>query len=164
MPGKTKPQPKPMGRPVVISEDTQQRIIAHIADGGTITSYCEKHKHISRQTVFNFMLKEAGENFKENVSRAREHGMHAMAEDCLKIIDNPKEDTMRARNRVELRMKLAAAWRRQSNTHSNHHRCLTSRRQRSCQHLPQSFNQLMLIHRAVKRARTWRRSKSVYVR
>jgi hypothetical protein len=37
-----------------------------------------------------------------------------MAEECLQIIDNPKEDTMRARNRTELRMKLAAAWNREA--------------------------------------------------
>jgi hypothetical protein len=114
MPGKTKPQPKPNGRPVVITEETQEKIIAHLANGGTVTSYCKEHPHIARQTVFNFMLKEAGQTFKENVTRARKHGMHAMAEDCLKIIDDPKEDTMRARNRVELRMKLAAAWNREA--------------------------------------------------
>lgn len=114
MPGKTKPQPKPLGRPTVIGPDTQQRIIEHLADGGTITSYCKKHKHIARQTVFNYMLTDAGEIFKENVSRARKNGMHAIAEECLEIIDDDDIDTMRARNRGEMRLKLMAAWNREA--------------------------------------------------
>ena len=40
--------------------------------------------------------------------------MHAMAEECLQIIDDDSIDTMRARNRAELRLKLAAAWNREA--------------------------------------------------
>lgn len=105
---------KTIGRPCTITAEIQAKIIFHLSQGGTVKSFCKTHRHVVYGTVFNFMLTEAGQSFREEVSRAREIGMHAMAEECLTIIDDKNEDTMRARNRVELRMKLAAAWNRKA--------------------------------------------------
>lgn len=100
------------GRPCTVTEELQQLLVDHLEAGGTITDYCQKHKHVSKMTVFNFMARESGEKFREAVHRARENGTHALAEQCIAIVDDPDVDPLRARIRADVRLRLAAQWNR----------------------------------------------------
>lgn len=111
---KRHPGSKPIGQPTLMTEALQLKILQHVSAGGTVASYCRKHKYPHPDTVFNFMATSNGEKFSDDMIRARERGTHAIAEQCLDIIDDKKEDTMRARNRVDTRLRLAAAWNRKA--------------------------------------------------
>ena len=116
MPRKYQRQPnsKPPGQPTVMTEAIQQKIVDHIAGGGTIKSYCKKHKYPNPDTVFNFLASERGEKFSELVSRAREYGTHAIAEQCIKIADDLKIDPLHKRIMVDVRLRLIAQWNRKA--------------------------------------------------
>lgn len=100
------------GRPHVITEAVQQRIVEYLTAGGTVESFCKKNKHIVRTTVFNFMASESGAKFRDAVHRAREYGTHAIAENVLTIVDDPDIDPLRARIRADVRLRLIAQWNR----------------------------------------------------
>jgi len=97
-----------------MTEVLQEKILRHIAGGGTITSYCRKHKYPNQDTVFNFLAKESGEKFAEAVARARERGTHAIAEHVLTITDDKTIDPVRAKLMADVRLRLIAQWNRRT--------------------------------------------------
>lgn len=109
-----RPGSNPIGQPTVMTPVVQDKILRHVAAGGTIRSYCKKHKYPSQDTVFNFMTLESGEKFSEAMQRAREKGTHSIAEHVLEIADNPLIDPVRAKLMADVRMRLIAQWNRKS--------------------------------------------------
>lgn len=102
------------GQPTVMTEELQRKILEHVTSGGTIASYCRENKYPNQDTVFNFMALEAGQNFSEEMLRARERGTHAIAEQCIVISDEKDADAMRAKLRVDTRLKLIGMWNRKT--------------------------------------------------
>ncbi len=109
-----RPGSNPIGRPTTVTPAVQDGICDIVAKGGTVREYCNKHKHVGYATVFNYMASESGEKFREAFARAREIGTHAMAEQCVEIADEKGQDQMRARLRVDTRLRLIGQWNRKT--------------------------------------------------
>ena len=110
-----RPSTKP--DPVVVNE-----IIEWIAHGNTLRSYCRQKNKPNWRTIYNWLEKDDGD-FITRFAHARDMGAHAIAEECLEIIDEPaalcgSEGNTRLdpayvqqqKNRVEARLKLLAKW------------------------------------------------------
>jgi hypothetical protein len=112
-----------MGRkPTYAPNDFIPRILEWIADGKTLREFCRQEGNPSYGTVYDWM--EEDKDFASRFARARESGEDQIAQECLEIADNAKNDWMetkygpqlnqehvqRSKLRVETRLKLLAKW------------------------------------------------------
>lgn len=98
-------------------------IIGELAAGVTLSRIC-RELGISRTAVYDW--RDADEQFAVRYAKARQSGFDAIAEKTLEIVDDPKINTKQARNMMDARLKLLAAW--QSGTYANHLKVESSNR------------------------------------
>lgn len=122
---KAPPARKP-GRPSRLTPAMSEAICARLAEGESLRSICEDEEFPAYSTVKAWEQKDA--EFSAASLRAREIGCHALAEDCLKIADDGRNDWMerrgkddagwvangehiqRSRLRIDTRMRLLGKW------------------------------------------------------
>lgn len=82
---------KPVGRPSTFSRATVDTICERLAKGETLTAICASPGMPGYTTINRWLDKD--EAFRSHYARARELGLHAMAEQCLQISDRQSPST-----------------------------------------------------------------------
>ena len=126
------PQKKKTGRPSKYTPEIAQKMCEMLAEGVPLREICRQDGFPAWQTVYDWMyrddaLGDAGVGLSRAIARAREVGYEALAEECLRIADNPQwgqkqvmtdqgtattvEDMLGHRKlQIETRLKLLAKW------------------------------------------------------
>ena len=115
-----------MGRPSIYSPELAQAICERLAEGETLASICDDDGMPAYRTARGWDLTNA--DFMPLSTRAREIGIHKMADDCIAIADNGTNDWMlkndpdnpgyafngeamqRSKLRIETRIRLIGKW------------------------------------------------------
>jgi hypothetical protein len=114
--------PKPRGRPSKWTQEIEDEICARLSRGEPLRAICRTEGFPEWVTVYNWM--ERSEALSLRVARAREHGVEAIAQDTLAMIDAPPQVVVDnngvsridpayvqwTKLRTEQRMKLLACW------------------------------------------------------
>lgn len=79
-----------IGRPSGYSAEKAEDICAHLANGGLLIEWCRREGNPSVATVYRWM--EAHKDFREAYARAREVGLHVMAEEVIAVSDDNSGD------------------------------------------------------------------------
>lgn len=79
-----------MGRPSTYTDELAQSLLDHVAEGGLLIDWCRIEGHPSTSTVQRWT--EANEQFRAAYARARETGLHVMAEEVIAISDDASGD------------------------------------------------------------------------
>lgn len=87
----------PKGRPTTYTEDNEQKVLIHLATGGSMNQLKEMEGYPYPSTVYEWIFKH--EDFREKYIAARAIGMFAWAEDCIDIADDGSNDYMEKLNR-----------------------------------------------------------------
>jgi len=128
----SEPPKKKIGRPSKYTPEIAKKMCEMLADGIPLREICRQDGFPEWRTVYDWMyrddaLGEAGVGLSAAFARAREVGYEAIAEECLKIADNPQwgqkqvmtdqgtsttvEDMLGHRKlQIETRLKLLAKW------------------------------------------------------
>ena len=126
------PEKKKTGRPSKYTPEIAQKMCEMLAEGVPLREICRQDGFPAWQTVYDWMyrddaLGDAGVGLSRAIARAREVGYEALAEECLRIADNPQwgqkqvmtdqgtattvEDMLGHRKlQIETRLKLLAKW------------------------------------------------------
>lgn len=92
-------------------DDVIKELLERTEKGEPLTRICADQRMPGRATVYDWL--EADEDFAGRFQRARARGVHALAEECLKIADEPSKDPIQVadkRVRIETRLRLAGKW------------------------------------------------------
>jgi hypothetical protein len=90
----TEPQKKKTGRPSKYTPEIAKQMCEMLADGIPLREICRQDGFPAWQTVYDWMyrddaLGEKGVGLSRAIAHARDIGYDALAEDCLRIADNP---------------------------------------------------------------------------
>lgn len=90
----TEPQKKKTGRPSKYSPEIAKQICEQLSDGIPLREICRQEGFPAWQTIYDWMyrddaLGEEGVGLSRAIAHARDVGYDAIAEDCLRIADNP---------------------------------------------------------------------------
>lgn len=96
------------GRPSIYSRELAETICRRLARGETMRSICDDEGMPDITTVFKWEAESP--EFIHLSSRAREHGTHMMADECISIADNPTLDPNDKRIRIDTRLRLIGKW------------------------------------------------------
>ena len=122
--------PKKIGRPSKYTPEIAQEIVERLSEGTPLWEICRDEHMPHWRTIYDWMYKDdretadgRGTGLSARIARAREVGQDAIAEDCMRIIDQEPskivgEGSVRydsayvqwQKNRVEQRLKLLAKW------------------------------------------------------
>lgn len=119
---KTTPAKRPFTRGDGFTQELADEICERIANGETLRAICREVDKPSFFTVYKWLR--AKEEFKAAFDAARDVGFDVIAQECLAIADDASEDyvmgkkgpvfdkehVMRAKLKVETRLKLLAKW------------------------------------------------------
>lgn len=86
-------------------------LLQRIEKGEALLQICADPRMPSRSSVYNWI--EADEQFAGQFRAARARGVHALAEQCLEIADEPAKDAVQVANkrvRIDTRLRLAGKW------------------------------------------------------
>jgi hypothetical protein len=101
-----------LGKIVGAFEDDQVAdLLERTSKGEPLSRICRDPKMPSRSTVYEWI--EADEKFAGQFRAARARGVHALAEECLDIADEPTKDAVEVANkrvRIDTRLRLAGKW------------------------------------------------------
>jgi len=94
-------------------DDQVKELLDRTSQGEPLSRICRDRMLPSRSTVYEWI--EADEQFAGQFRAARARGVHAMAEECLDIADEPvaKDDSVAVSNkrvRIDTRLRLAGKW------------------------------------------------------
>lgn len=95
----------------VFADDVIEELIARTAKGEPLTRLCDDPRMPGRTTVYDWL--DTDEGFAERFRVARARGVHALAEETLKIADEPAKDAVEVadkRVRIDTRLRLAGKW------------------------------------------------------
>ena len=126
------PPKKKIGRPSKYTPEVAQKMCEMLAEGIPLREICRQEGFPEWRTVYDWMYRDdalgsAGVGLSAAIARAREIGYEALAEECLRIADNPTfgqkqvmtdqgtsttvEDMLGHRKlQIETRLKLLAKW------------------------------------------------------
>lgn len=101
------------GRPKGISfeDDVVEELLSALANGNPLTRICKDRRMPSVSTVYSWV--ESDSEFSGRFRAARARGVHALAEECLDIADEPTNDPVQVANkrvRIDTRLRLAGKW------------------------------------------------------
>lgn len=113
--------PKKMGRPSKYTPQIAREIVERLSEGIPLWEICRDDHMPAWRTIYDWMERDA--ELSAWIARARELGQDAIAEDCLRIIDQEPTKVISEggirydsafvqwqKNRVEQRLKLLAKW------------------------------------------------------
>lgn len=93
------------------ADDVIEDLIKRTESGEPLTRICSEKGMPSRQAVYDWL--ENDEAFALRFRGARARGVHALAEDTLRIADEPAADAVAVadkRVRIDTRLRLAGKW------------------------------------------------------
>ena len=124
--------PKKTGRPSKYTPEIAQEIVERLSNAEPLRQICRDGHMPAWQTIYDWMYRDdalgaEGVGLSRAIARAREVGYEALAEECLRIADNPQwgqkqimtdqgtsttvEDMLGHRKlQIETRLKLLAKW------------------------------------------------------
>lgn len=97
-----------MARPSKRTPDTVQRIFERLACGEPMARICADDDMPDFSTVWRW--EEEDPDFRKLSMRAREYGTHYMADDCLRIADDPVLEPSDKKVRIDTRLRLIGKW------------------------------------------------------
>lgn len=111
-----------MPAPIQWTEELENAVIDWIASGKTLRSFGRQPGNPSHDAVYN--REKVSDSFRQRIARAREIGYDAIAEECLEIMDDGRNDweetelgprvnpevVNRSKLRVWGRLQLLAKW------------------------------------------------------
>lgn len=104
-----------MGRPkreaIDFEDDCVKELLERTEKGEPLTVICTDPRMPGRRTVYEW--EESDAEFSARFRAARARGIHALAEECLKIADEPTTDAVAVANkrvRIDTRLRLAGKW------------------------------------------------------
>jgi hypothetical protein len=113
--------PKKTGRPSKYTPEIAREIVERLSEGTPLWEICRDDHIPAWRTIYDWMERDA--ELSAWIARARELGQDAIAEDCLRIIDEEPTKVVSdggvrydsafvqwQKNRVEQRLKLLAKW------------------------------------------------------
>jgi hypothetical protein len=101
---------RPLGK-LPIPPYNLEPIIAWLAAGKTLRSYCQQDGAPSYSAVYDWMDKD--DNFAQRIARARDSGSDSIADQCVELADTEPADQVQAawrRTQIDTRLKLLAKW------------------------------------------------------
>lgn len=111
------------GRPKeLVPQDKANEIVEWISNGKPLREFCRIEGNPAFRTVYDWLEKD--EAFSARFARARESGEDVIAQECLEIADDARNDWMetkqgkvldsehvqRSRLRIDTRLKLLSKW------------------------------------------------------
>lgn len=99
---------KKMGRPPEYNEEIAEEICERLSIGQTLSSICNLEGMPNYSTVWRW--ESSNENFRNKSAHARKIGTHALADDCIRIADDPMLDAAEKRVRIDTRLRLLGKW------------------------------------------------------
>lgn len=100
-----------MGAELAFKDDMIAELLGRIEKGEPLTRICQDARMPNRVTVYEWL--EADRDFGQRFRAARARGVHALAEECLSIADEPTNDPVQVANkrvRIDTRLRLAGKW------------------------------------------------------
>lgn len=97
-----------MGRPSKQTPELVDEILERLGNGEPLARICSDEHMPAFSTVWRW--EEADEEFRKLSTRAREYGTHFMADDCLRISDDPVLDPADKKVRIDTRLRLIGKW------------------------------------------------------
>lgn len=97
-----------MGRPSLKTPEIVAEIIERLANGEPMAKICADDHMPAFCTVWRW--EENDEEFRNLSTRAREHGTHFMADDCIRIADDPVLEPSDKKVRIDTRLRLIGKW------------------------------------------------------
>lgn len=92
-------------------DDVIAELLARTEKGEPLTKVCGDPRMPKRRTVYDWIETDA--EFAARFHAARARGVHALAEECLAIADEPAADAVVVANkrlRIDTRLRLAGKW------------------------------------------------------
>lgn len=93
------------------ADDQIAELMDRIGKGEPIIKICNDPRMPSRASVYSWIESDA--EFAGQFRAARARGVHALAEECLEIADEPTKDPVEVANkrvRIDTRLRLAGKW------------------------------------------------------
>lgn len=97
-----------MGRPSLKTPEMIAEIVRRLATGEPMAKICADPDMPDFSTVWRW--EEQDEEFRKVATRARELGTHYMADDCIRIADDPHLKPDDKRIRIDTRLRLIGKW------------------------------------------------------
>jgi hypothetical protein len=97
-----------MGRPSKRTPAMIAQIIERLSRGEPMARICDDDAMPDFSTVWRW--EQEDEEFCKQSMRAREHGTHFMAGDCIRIADDPVLEPADKRVRIDTRLRLIGKW------------------------------------------------------
>lgn len=99
-----------MGRPSLKTPEVVEEIINRLAEGEPLAKICKDDHLPAFRTVWQWEEDDA--EFRQLSMRAREHGTHFIADECMEIADRTGLDPQDKRIRIDTRLRLIGKWNR----------------------------------------------------
>lgn len=97
-----------MARPSKRTPEVVDEICLRLAQGEPLARICSDERMPDFATVWRWERDD--EEFRKLSARARETGTHFMADDCLRIADDPTLEATDKRIRIDTRLRLIGKW------------------------------------------------------
>lgn len=96
------------GRPSSKTEAVTSEIIERLSNGEPLARICADRHMPHFSTVWRW--EDSDEEFRNLSLRAREHGTHYMADDCIRIADDEDLEPADKKVRIDTRLRLIGKW------------------------------------------------------
>lgn len=97
--------------PKTFDDDQIEELLKRLESGEPLTKICIDKRMPSTSAVYAWV--ESDKEFSGRFRAARARGVHALAEECLAIADEPTNDAVQVANkrvRIDTRLRLAGKW------------------------------------------------------
>lgn len=97
--------------PKTFDDDQVVELLERLEIGEPLTRICTDPRMPSTSSVYSWV--ESDQEFSGRFRAARARGVHALAEECLSIADEPTNDAVQVANkrvRIDTRLRLAGKW------------------------------------------------------
>lgn len=99
-----------MARPSSFTQETADQICERLANGEPMSVICKDDGMPSYPTVLRWISDFP--EFRDSSARAKQHGTHALADQCIEISDDLHIDPQHKRIMVDTRLRLIGKWNR----------------------------------------------------
>lgn len=97
--------------PISFEDDQIKELLERTAKGEQLVKVCRDPRMPARSSVYSWI--DSDPEFAGRFRAARAQGVHALAEECLDIADEPTKDAVEVANkrvRIDTRLRLAGKW------------------------------------------------------
>jgi hypothetical protein len=96
------------GRPSMYSQELTTRICELLSNGVTLRAICQMEDMPSFDTIWRWKI--GRPEFSEQLAHAQKIGTHYLADDCIRIADDPTIETADKRVMIDTRLRLIGKW------------------------------------------------------